>query len=540
MAVSMECHCIRSGELPHTTKLFADFLENFSSVAGFYAQPPTPEGIERSAAAASLDPAVRREVAEVLQEQNGRFGGDKATAGNLDRLRAGAVAVVTGQQVGLFSGPAYSFYKAITAIALARWLTERGTDAVPVFWLATEDHDLAEVNHSFWLDRRGLLERVELPSSGDVGRRVGEVKLAEGVTPALDRVLGMLEGGHREPVARTLRESYRAEETFGSAFGKLMARLLAGRGAILLDPLDSRLHRLAVPVFRRALEEHEALAKELVVRSKGLDRAGYHAQVRVNEPSTLLFFNVDGHRWPLRPRNSGFSAGRSVFTEQELLRALESAPEAFTPNVLLRPVVQDTLLPTAAYVGGPAEVAYFAQAEVVYRCLGRRMPTVVPRAGFTLVEPRVAGSLRRYGLDIRDVLHGRQHLRANMERQFLSRSLGKQFTAGEKNLRETLGKLRRSIGRLDRTLLGALDTTERKMLYQFLKLRGKAGRAENFRTGMLDQHERVLLDSLYPQRALQERSVCLVSFLPAHGLALLDTIESRAVKGTSVHQILYL
>jgi len=540
MALSMECHCIRSAELPHATKLFADFLENFSSVARFYAHPPTPEGIERSAAAVSLDPTVRREVVEVLREQNARFGGDGATERNLDRLRAGAVAVVTGQQVGLFSGPAYSFYKAMTAIALARWLTKRGTDAVPVFWLATEDHDLAEVNQSFWLDRRGLLERVELPRSGDLGRRVGEVNLAEGAASALDAVLGMLEGGHRELVARALREFYRADETFGSAFGKLMARLLAGRGAILLDPLDSRLHRLAVPVFRRALEEHAALAKELVARSKGLDRAGYHAQVKVTELSTLLFFNVDGHRWPLRPRNTGFSAGRSLFTEQELLRALESAPEAFTPNVLLRPVVQDTLLPTAAYVGGPAELAYFAQAEVVYRFLGRRMPAVVPRAGFTVVEPRVAALLRRYGLDIRDVLRGRQHLRAKMERQFLPRGLGKQFTAGEKSLRETLRKLRRPIEKLDRTLLGALDTAERKMLYQFLKLRGKAGRAENFRTGMLDQHERVLLDSLYPQRALQERSVCLVSFLAAYGLDLLDKIQSRAVEGASVHQILYL
>ena len=212
--------------------------------------------------------------------------------------------------------------------------------------------------------------------------------------------------------------------------------------------------------------------------------------------------------------------------------ALESTPEAFSANVLLRPVVQDTLLPTAAYVGGPAEVAYFAQCETIYRRLLGRLPAVVPRATFTLLEPHVAGLLKKYGLEVPDVWRGRQFLRAALERQFLPRGLGRQFNVGEKSLRALLGKLRKPVGKLDKTLLGALDSAERKMLYQFLKLRGKAGRAENVRTGVLDRHERILLNALYPHHAPQERTLGLPGFLASHGLGLLDEIEGRA----DVHQ----
>ena len=540
MALSMERHCLRFSELPHTTKLFGAFLDHFGGVAQFYAHPPNEEGIQSAAGELKLDASTRQAVVEVLREQNRRFGADSTTERSLDRLAAGAVAIVTGQQVGLFSGPSYSFYKALTTIGLARRLTERGTDAVPIFWLATEDHDLAEVNHCFWVTRRGHLERLEVPAPEAVGRRVGEVLLGEGVTAAVHSVGKMLEGPAADEIRQALEVAHQPGENFGSAFGRLMARLFAGRGIVLLDPLDPRLHRLAAPIYRRALEENGALAKELLARGNALDRAGYHAQVKVVEGGTLLFVNVNGQRQALRQRNQQFVAGRMTFSIEELLEGIEKTPEAFTPNVLLRPVVQDSLLPTAAYVGGPAEVAYFAQAQVLYRRLLGRMPAVVPRGSFTLVEPHIARLLRKYRLEVRDVLHGRQHLRAKMEREFLPKELARRFSSGEKSIQRVLAGLRSPLGRLDQTLEGALDTAERKMLYQFLKLRAKAGRAEDRRTGLLDEHERALLDSLYPHRALQERAVCFLVFLARYGFSLLDELEERARLGAVQHQVLFL
>jgi bacillithiol biosynthesis cysteine-adding enzyme BshC len=544
MTSSMESGCLAFRELPHTTKLFSTFIDDFSRVGKYYAHPPTEAGILAAAREVRLAPELRHVVVEALREQNQRFGPgstiDAATAVNLNRLADGAVAIVTGQQVGLFSGPAYSIYKAVSALRWAEAITRRGVDAVPIFWLATEDHDLVEVNHSDWNTRTGLAH-YELPErKEDDGKRVGEVGLRNAVNSLVEKAAESLEGSFAEEIAAALRESYTPGDTYGSAFGKLMARLLAGRGVILIDPLDARLHRLAASVYRRALDDADSLRDALLARSKELDRSGYHAQVKVTRETTLLFYNVGGRRQPLRRLNGNFSAGKGSFTRDELRAAIEKMPEAFTANVLLRPVIQDTILPTAAYIGGPAEIAYMAQAQVAYKALLGRMPAMLPRAGFTLVGPGVARLLKKYGLDARDVLRGRQHLRAKMEQKSLPRALVRRFETDEKALKKVMNSYRKKLEKLDRTLVGALDSTERKILYQFTKLKGKAGRAEAFRTGVLDMHERRLLDALYPHRDLQERTLCALPFIAASGPQLIDELARAAELASPQHHILFL
>jgi len=544
MTSSMEPHCLAFRELPHTTKLFSTFIDDFSRISRYYAHPPTESGVLAAAREVRLAPEIRRAVVEVLREQNQRFGGgsaiDAATASNLDRLAAGAVAIVTGQQVGLFSGPAYSIYKAVSVLRWAEAITRRGVEAVPIFWLATEDHDLAEVNHSDWNTRAGLAH-YELPvREEEDGKRVGEVALGDGVMSLMEKAAESLEGSFAEEVAGALRESYTPRDNYGSAFGKLMARLLAGRGVILIDPLDARLHRLAASVYRGALDQADSLRDALLARSEELERSGYHAQVKVTRETTLLFYNVDGRRQPLRRRNGNFSAGKSSFTPDELRAAIDQSPEAFTANVLLRPVIQDTILPTAAYIGGPAEIAYMAQAQVAYKALLGRMPAMLPRAGFTLVGPGVARLLKKYGLDVRDVLHGRQHLRAKMEQKSLPRALVRRFETDEKALKKVMNFYRKKLEKLDHTLLGALDSTERKILYQFTKLKGKAGRAETFRTGVLGMHERVLLDALYPHHDLQERRLCALPFIASNGPQLFDELARAADLACPQHHVVFL
>jgi len=544
MTSSVESHCLAFRELPHTTKLFSTFIDNFGRVAQYYGHPPTESGILAAAREVQLAPEARRALVGVLREQNQRLGPggalDPATAQNLDRLAAGAAAIVTGQQVGLFSGPAFSMYKAASAFRWAEEITKRGTDAVPIFWLATEDHDLAEVNHSDW-NTPGGLAHYELPMrEEDAGHRVGEVVFTENLKPLVSKAVASLEGSFAEEISAALTESYAPGETYGSAYGKLMARLLAARGIILIDPLDPRLHRLAADVYRRALDEADSLRDALLARSKELDRGGYHAQVKVTRETTLLFYNVGGKRQPLRRLNGNFSAGKASFSRDELRAAIEKTPEAFTANVLLRPVIQDTILPTAAYIGGPAEIAYMAQAQVAYKTLLGRMPAMLPRAAFTLIEPGIARFLKKYSVDLCDVLRGRQHLRAKMEQHTLPRELSRRFETDEKALRKVMNAYRKKLERLDRTLVAALDATERKILYQFTKLKGKAGRAEAFRTGVLDMHERLLLDALYPHHDLQERTLCALPFLAAYGPALFDELARSADLASPQHHILFL
>jgi bacillithiol biosynthesis cysteine-adding enzyme BshC len=488
-----------------------------------------------------LDVSVRAQVVEILREQNKRFGADTSVMRNLDRLAAGALAVVSGQQVGLFSGPAYSFYKALTAVRAALHLTDTGTETVPIFWLATEDHDLAEVDHTFWLGHRPGLDRITLEGAeGAAGNPVGEILLGEAAGREARAVAEALAGAAASVVGEALTAAYRPEHSYGLAFGMLLARLLAGRGVILLDPLDPRLHRLGIAVYRRALAESNAFNDALLKRNKELERAGFHAQVKVTERSTLLFLNVDGQRQALRRRNHGFAAGARTFSLEGLEAMLERSPERFSANVLLRPVLQDALLPTAAYVGGPAETAYFAQAEVIYQRMMGRMPAILPRAGFTLVETPVARLMKKYGLTFEEILRGRQYVRRKMERAYLPAGLAKKFAAGEKEVQKLLRGLRAPIGKLDKTLLGALNTSERKMLYQFGKLRGKAGRAQNLRTGLLDAHEHMLLNALFPHHGLQERSLNLLPFLARNGMTLLDELLHRTHVRNSQHQVLYL
>ncbi len=543
----MECHCLPAHELPHTTPLYSAFLTDFAKVQQFFGHAPSLDGVR--AAAAELkrvghEPVAlqaRESIVEVLREQNRGLGGGDDVARNVERLAAGALAVVTGQQVGLFGGPAYSFYKALTAARLAQELTDAGVDAVPVFWLASEDHDLAEVNHCYWPGEGGALERLELElGEHAAGRSVGSVQFGAAVTPLVKRAAELLQGESYEWVESALRASYAPSETLSSAFGKMMTRLLAGRGLIMLDPLDARVHRPAAPVYARALEERETLASELTARGKELDKAGFHAQVKVTARSTLLFCEVDGRRVAIRQKGEALSAGDAPLRVEDARAMLEASPERFSANALLRPVVQDSVLPTAAYIGGPAEIAYLAQSQVIYKRLLGRMPAVLPRAAFTLVDAHTAKLLERYGLSVREVIAGRQGMRRKMEQASVPHGLAKQFDSAEKTLRGLLEKLRGPLRKLDGTLEDALDNAERKMLYQFLKLRGRAGRAESFRTGVLDRHERALLDMLHPRHGgLQERVHGLPPWLARYGPPLLDELERRARSGAH-HQVLFL
>jgi bacillithiol synthase len=534
----MECSWISPAELPGMTRLYSAYLSDFSRVAEFYIHPPNTKGIDEAIREMQLDGSVRRAVVDVLREQNRAFGGDGATLRNLDRLRDGAVAVVTGQQVGLFGGPAYSVYKAITAVRLSRELTERGFDAVPVFWLATEDHDLAEVNHSF-VPKRGGFERFELPVSGPQDRRVGDIRLGEEVREIASRVSALLAGPCAEKVGQWISEAYAPEETLGSAFGKLMTRVFAGRGLIFLDPMSPELHRLSLPVMRRAVAEHTALAADLVARSEALERAGFHAQVKVTRQSTLLFRIINGQRLALRPANGGLAAGTETESLEDTLHALEANPDNFSPSALLRPVIQDSLLPTVAYIAGAAEGAYHAQTSLLYKKLLGCAPAILPRAGFTLVPQHVTSLLKKYNLDVREAFQGRHKLRARLEAEALPQALSARFDESERSIKSAVESLREPIGKLDQTLLGALENASEKMLYQFNALRAKAGRAEGFRTGVVETHENEIANSLFPENALQERSFGLLAFLASEGPELLDELD-RHVKTDGEHCALFL
>ena len=535
---AVQSHCLSFQQIPHSTRLFLDYLYHFDNVQQFFPRAPfSRDWLKDEASRLHYDPARRQRVAAVLERQNRAWGASQETLDNIARFRTGASAVVTGQQVALFGGPQFSVYKALTAIRLATEFTQAGQECVPVFWLATEDHDLAEVNHVTLLGADGNLTRFATHAHGPENAPMSAVRFGpeiEAQTVEAARLLGDSES------AAFLRECYRAGETLGDAFAKLFSRLFQHSGVILIDASDPELHATAESVYRAAAVAASDLDDALLARNRELEAAGYHAQVKVTPSSTLLFSLKDGRRVPVHRANGKFTLADEKLGQEELLRRISERPEEFSANVLLRPVVEDYLLPTLAYVGGPAEIAYFAQAAVVYEELLGRVTPILPRLSATLVEPRIKRLLERYELSPAETFRDPEHLRLLIAERALPGDINQSFNAATQSVETSLEAIRMPLERLDPTLIEAAERASSKIRYQLDRLRERAARAELRRSEETAAHAASLGNSLYPGKELQERVIGAMSFLGRYGTQLLLTLYDAAKTGCPDHQVVYL
>ena len=367
---------------------------------------------DRSARVRATQRAARPLTAEVLsalRAQNAKLAPSSARDAHLHALERGAAAVVTGQQVGLFLGPLYTLYKAASAIAVSRALAaEAGTPVVPIFWLQTEDHDLPEIA-SCCVPRDGqpaLL--LSVPASSDARVSIAHCELPADIernTAALRAELQRLP--HAAEHLDRIERAYRPGATWGDAFAQVIAELFAPEGLVVLDPRDPQLAQQMASVHDRALRDAEAIAAELQARSAALQAAGFDPQVHVRPGAPLSFFHPEGtqdQRSRLTPCERGFKSAAHEHTLAELLDVLVAEPLRFSTSALLRPIVQDTLLPTAAYVGGPGEIAYFAQLSPLYAAFDMPMPLIIPRARFRVIEDKTQRVLDRLKLVPDDAL----------------------------------------------------------------------------------------------------------------------------------------
>ena len=541
--LSVKAECLPFAQIPHTTRLFSDFLEYSSNIQKFYPRSPSlTEWLKQETPAERYDAARRQRVSDVLQRQNKGWDASSKTFTNIMRLRSGASAVVTGQQVGLFGGPVFSILKALTAIKLAEEATAAGVDSVPVFWLATNDHDLAEVNHTTLPGPEASLQKLQVSSHGPEDAPVGTVIFGPEIEPVV-RAASELLGP--SPIADFVHESYRPGETLGSAYARLFTRLFAEWGVILLDPSDPELHAIAQPIYNAAIERAVEIDEALLARGKDLETAGYHQQVKVTPSSTLLFTLKDGVRLPVHRRTNGddaveFLINDSRLTKEELQRQIAAAPQQFSPNVLLRPVVQDYLLPTLAYTGGAAEVAYFSQAEVVYQALLGHVTPIVPRFSATIVEPKLKALLERYRLALPEVFQGPEALREELAERTLPPELQQAFDSAGVKLQQGMAAIRDALASLDKTLVDAADNASSKMQHQLESLRARAARAELRQSEIASRHAQQLSNALFPNKTLQEREIAGVYFLSRHGLEFLSTLHSFLQSDCYDHQVITL
>jgi bacillithiol synthase len=539
----VKSQCFPFSQIPHTTRLFADFLAYSPKVRQFFPHSPRlSEWLKEEASSVRYDAARREGVAAILERQNLGWGASPKALENIARLRDGALAVVTGQQVGLFGGPEFSLFKALSAVRLASEATAAGIDCVPVFWLATEDHDLAEVNHASIPAPDGTLQKLSTPTHGLADAPVGKVEFGAEIEPVVETAIGWL--GDSD-ASRLLRECYRPGETMGGAFARLFARLFADWGVILLDASDPGLHQIAEPIYRAAIERAAELSDALLARGEALEKAGYHQQVKVNSSSTLLFALRNGsrvsvHRQASATSRAEFTVGQEALAQSELLRRVAAEPHHFSANVLLRPVVQDFLLPTLAYTGGAAEGAYFAQAGVVFQALLGRVTPIVPRFSATLIEAKPQALLERYRLGFGELLKGPEKVRETLAARSLPQDLQQAFDEAGADLEKSLSAIRAALEKLDKTLADAATHASEKMHYQLSQLRSRAARAELRQAEVLSRHASLLSHALFPNKTLQEREVAGIYFMARYGAPLLRELYDTMHPDCLDHQVISL
>lgn len=533
-ALHTECYPISI--LPRLSRLFLDYAASREPLAPFYSAAP----YQNSSAAIASRANSYAQIADLLEAQNRSFGAGQATLHNIQKLRAGAPAIITGQQVTLFGGPLFTLLKAATIVRRAM-----DTGAVPIFWLATEDHDLAEADHVTLLSRHDLHKLRLGHSPGDEGKPVGSVRLGEGIRPLLAKAAELL---GPSLVTDALEMAYTSDATYAQAFARFLTSVFAGQGLVLIDAAGREFHRLGVPVLRAAIERAAELEALLLERTQLLETRGYSAQVLVAKGGSLLFLidEETGARLALKRKTDSagrelWVAGRSQYSTADLLAILEDAPERLSPNALLRPVFQDAILPTATYIGGPAEIAYFAQSQVLYQAILGHTTPVLPRLSATLVEPAVATLLQHYELSLPDLIAAQPQ---EMMQRLGARAMpveGKRALASAGNaLDHELKSITEWMSRLDPALGRSAEVAASKMRYQMGRLRRLAANYQLQKETSLRRNVDDLYLNLFPDHHPQERVVGAAFFLARRGDALIPELVELAAQDCPGHKVVYL
>ena len=529
----MTVDCYPISMLPRLSGLFADYAASHEPIAPFFQSSPWSQ--EWRTSIPSQDASHRSAVADLLREQNLAWGAGEKALAQIERLRNGAGAVVTGQQVALFGGPLFTLLKAATVVQRAR-----EANLVPIFWLASEDHDLAEVDH-VTLPSRHALHTLKLhQEQPSAARPVGALPLGKKIELLLDRAAELIGGS---PEFDLLTASYTATATFASAFARLLSAVFAEQGLVVIDASNRGFHALGASVLRYAIEHAAELESALHERDRLIAQRGYHSQVLVAPGSSLLFLLEDGTgaRVALRRKGDAWTSGKTTLATADLLAILDSAPERLSPNALLRPVFQDSILPTAAYIGGPAEIAYFAQSQVLFQAILGHTTPVLPRLSATLIEPAVDKLMAQHELSLPDILQAHpDELAHRLGARAIPIEGKKQLAATGNALNDELEALLAWTKSLDEGLSRAAGVAASKMRYQMNRLRRLAANYQLQKEASIRRHVDTLSFNLFPDRHPQERTIGGIAYLARYSAPLIATLMEAAAQSCPGHKAIRL
>ncbi|MFQ5708406.1 MAG: bacillithiol biosynthesis cysteine-adding enzyme BshC [bacterium] len=533
-------------QLPGATPLLVDYFEHFDRVADFFnGDFRNRESFQKRSEEVKQRELPFGKLVPILKEQNQRFGCGFQTLEKIDLLlERRACAVVTGQQTGLFSGPLYTIYKALTTIRLANRLNRTCEGCyVPVFWLASDDHDFREVNHAKLINKSHQIVEIA-HHSGRLDRRVpvSAIKLNQEIVENVQQLNDATNPSEfKEDILKLLSAAYAPGAVFSQAFGTWLMALFKAFGLILMDASDTRVKTLGAPVFLKEIAERSPSTDRVLATSAELAGRGYHNQVQLNKGLLNLFY-LDGERHALEVKDGTFhvKGTNQAFQSDELVRLAEKEPQRFSPNVLLRPIFQDVLLPTVAYVGGPAEIAYYAQLKGVYESFELPMPIIYPRKSLTLLERNIEKVLDKYELRVPEFWGDVEALINEIAKNHLPDSLEENIENTAKQVKENLAALEEVVVSFEPTLNDTVQNVKGRIDHQMEILEKKILQAYKKRNEILRQQIHKAQINLYPNHHLQEREVNVVPYLFKYGLGLIDRLYEAMDISNFDHQVVRL
>jgi len=537
---------INFSDIPDHHNLFLDYLYEFDNVKKYFSydfrEKENYLKVFKNISDSRQD--ISQQVSSILSDQSSSFKNSDKTKNNIEQLaNKNTLAIVTGQQLGILGGPLYTFHKIITAIKLSWQLAERYDDYnfVPIFWLEGDDHDFNEVRSTQVIDEANKLVKIgygEEIDEEDAKQSVGLLELNESINEFFNQLDASLRDTEfKNSLVDNLKSYYAAGKSFKTSFKELIHSIFDEYGLVILDPQDKRLKELLKPVFKKEIAEFRNYTDKLVHTSAELEEI-YHAQVKVKPVN--LFLNVDDARYSIEPVENQFrlKRKRKTFEREELLEIAETEPERFSPNVLLRPICQDYLLPTAFYVAGPSEISYFAQVKPLYSFFNISPPIIYPRSSATYAENSISKILDKYSISIGDLFINVENVKRSVIDSITETSLEDVFADVSNEIELAFDRLKEKLFELDKQTADGSKKYRDKIINSLQELRGKAENTQKKKYEVtLRQIDRAAIN-LYPNSNLQERELNFVNFTNKYGMDFINFIFDNLEINKFEHQVI--
>jgi bacillithiol synthase len=539
---------INFSDIPGHQNLFLDYLTEFNNLKSFYKYnfKDRQEYPRVFKSVSDFPRSFRENVAEIISNQYSGRKTSAKTSKNISLLKnKKTLVIVTGQQLGMLGGPMYTFYKIITAVKLSKHLSERYEDYqfIPVFWLEADDHDFDEISYIKLINDNNEIVKIKYTDNAleDVNRgSVGYQKILNTINSFFEEVdKNLRKTEFTNEIMNNIKSFYSEGKTFKQAFSDLLFWLFDPHGLIIFDPQDKNIKKLLTPVFQKEISGFREHTAKLVNVSATLEEL-YHAQVKVRPVN--LFLNYEEGRFLIEPVENEFRlrGKRKKFTFEELNSLIESEPEKFSPNVLFRPICQDYILPTAFYVGGPSEIAYFAQVMPLYQIYDIPAPIIYPRSSATLVEKNISSAIEKFDLKLHEIFADPEKLKNNIVSKLSQGSLEDTFSKSTYEMELIFDKLQEKLFEIDKTMSETGNKYKQNSLNSLNQLKGKALEAQKKKYEITLRQIDKITTNLYPDKNLQEREINFLFYANKYGLDIINKIYEELEINVFEHQVIYL